>query len=665
MEELAQNNNIDTYVDVLNNIPEISKRDIEYNIEEWVKQYIGSKFEFREYQKETIVNIVYNIANRKNKTQLIEAPTGSGKSLLNIISAGVLAEYYGLTSYILVSDLYLWKQYEDFVKVHSVIKHNFGMLKGQTGNYMCAVNHEDMRNADCRMAGISWASMFDPRAAANLGYTCANTCKYIKDRKKALRSKVVIMTYQLYHYMLNVVDKMNPNAAFSFKKRDIIFCDECHNIPGIVKNNFSPEIKYSDIHEFKTLYKYCEEYCTSKTLFDTKCLDGFNLTYDDDLECEDITPITEKYKWDYIKETFDEIWNIVSNENSNDVNVNNAITNYLKLFDIYKSTVQRIESVLRYKRQIWKEQFTDSDKTYYKACSWFRNTGCFWSDLNTCVEHTGPEYIIREIEDSRLLKQKIVKFSNVKEDYLCYYFLLNTSANQVLMSATIGGYDAFYENIGFKYVEEHFNNTDEEIEYTIIPSTFDFSKSPVIFFNRYKMSYSDKAKSLPILSKVIYQICENKFANEKGMIQTGSYSNAKELYDNAPSHIKSRMLLYDGSKDKTDKITLHQMSSNTILVGPTLVEGIDLPGEECRFIIILKVPYPVIIDKYVKEKMNLFPMWYNSTTSNTIIQGIGRGNRFKEDYCTTYILDACFLTLYNATKEQYPVELQNRIKIYN
>ena len=54
----------------------------------------------------------------------------------------------------------------------------------------------------------------------------------------------------------------------------------------------------------------------------------------------------------------------------------------------------------------------------------------------------------------------------------------------------------------------------------------------------------------------------------------------------------------------------------------------------------------------------------NSTTSNTIIQGIGRGIRNDTDYCVTYILDACFMNLYRATQEQYPPELQNRIKFY-
>ena len=97
------------------------------------------------------------------------------------------------------------------------------------------------------------------------------------------------------------------------------------------------------------------------------------------------------------------------------------------------------------------------------------------------------------------------------------------------------------------------------------------------------------------------------------------------------------MLLYNGNREKTSMINLHKISKDTILVGPTLNEGIDLPGDECRFIIIMKVPYPSLGDRYVKEKIKYFPLWYNSTTSNTIIQGIGRGNRFKDDYCTTYI----------------------------
>jgi len=206
---------------------------LEDNIKNWAYKNIFEKFEFREHQFETILNICKNILEDVNHTQIIEAPTGSGKSLMNIISAGVLADYYGKSSYILCSDLYLWKQYEDFIVKHPFIKQKFGILKGQTGNYNCYRNNEDMRNADCRIAGISWGKLFNYKNAKQLGYECVLSCPYVKARKKALMSKVVVMTYQLYHYMINIVDKHTDSENQSvFRSRDILFCDECHNIPN-------------------------------------------------------------------------------------------------------------------------------------------------------------------------------------------------------------------------------------------------------------------------------------------------------------------------------------------------------------------------------------------------------------------------------------------------
>ena len=61
-------------------------------------------------------------------------------------------------------------------------------------------------------------------------------------------------------------------------------------------------------------------------------------------------------------------------------------------------------------------------------------------------------------------------------------------------------------------------------------------------------------------------------------------------------------------------------------------------------------------------KKELFPLWYDSVTSNSIIQNIGRGVRNEHDYCDTFILDGCFERLYEATRSQFPIEIQQRIK---
>ena len=83
---------------------------IKNNIMQWVKKNLSVNFVFRTHQLETIINIVSNILNSDETNQIIEAPTGSGKSVIILVSAGVLSEYYHRRSYILCSDLSLWKQ---------------------------------------------------------------------------------------------------------------------------------------------------------------------------------------------------------------------------------------------------------------------------------------------------------------------------------------------------------------------------------------------------------------------------------------------------------------------------------------------------------------------------------------------------------------------------
>ena len=621
------------------------------NIKDWASKFIGTDFEFREYQFDTIYDICLNILNGVNHTQIIEAPTGSGKSLLNIISAGVLAEYYDISSYILVSDLYLWKQYDEFINGHKNIKDSFGVLKGQTGNYTCEKNNEDMRNADCRMANISWAKLYNNAVAEELGYDCAKYCPYIKARKKALNSKVVVMTYQLYHFMINIVGDNNNSS--SFKQRPVIFCDECHNIPKIITDCFTPSLRLSNIKHFKQLHSYKGE---------IKMYDLFDDNPEPTVRTQDYKLIHFEKSVEDIEKEYNKIFEILCNLNAPSTLVDEAFNKYEEFLESFNETVCCIESNLSYKKQELKQPFTQEEQILYKSCSWYRNSMCLWNDFKMCIEEIGIEYIVRSVSESKLQEEPVVTFTCVKEDYVVHKFLLSNAENRVMMSATLGGIEAFSENIGRKYLEKEFVE-GEQIIYKQIPSTFDFSKSPIYFINRYKMSFKEKDQSLIQLKPIINKICSVRFPNERGMIQTGSYAIAKNIYDNAPIEIQQRMLLYNNAKEKSYMITKHQLSDNTILIGPTLVEGIDLPGDQCRFIIILKVPYPVIVDDYVKQKMKLFPLWYNSTTSNTIIQGIGRGNRYKEDYCITYILDACFLTLYNSTKSQYPKELQERIKI--
>ena len=625
---------------------------LERIVEDWVFEKIDEKFEFREHQLECIVRIIKNILDHQYQNYIVEAPTGSGKSLINMVAAGVLADYFDMTSYILCSDLFLWEQYENFLKKYK--KTGIASIKGQTGNYVCKLNGEDMKNADCKMAGLSWAAMFNPATIEKYGYDCAYTCPYVKARKKAIKSRVCVMTYQLFLFIMN-----NPNynkdskGCPIFAPHDVLFCDECHNIPEIVQMQYSPTIVEAHWEKLEHLYNGTTEH--QPNLFD-----DMDTSYGEN----DIHTLYPKFS--ELKKDIDKWWKVWTCPESRKDEDMECANKYLNVLEAYKDPCEAIKARIIAKKNN-KEHITKDDIRMFKLVSWWENHMCEWHDFCTAIECTGNQYLLKDITIANNDKHISVAFKCTKEDFITWYFFLQRAQYKVMVSATVGTKEAYDERMGFCYEKKDAWSYDSTIVnesfMEVIPSTFDFTESPVFFFNKFKMSYRERELSFKHLKTVIYSILKTKFDKQKGMIQTGSYEFAKRLFDDAPYEIKQRMLVYNGSREKVSMVKLHQMSEDTILVGPTLNTGVDLPGDECRFIIILKVPYPSLADKLVNERNKLFPLWYNTHTSNEIIQGIGRGVRYNGDWCVTYILDACFFGLYQNTKHQYSEELQNRIQI--
>lgn len=639
-----------------------SDKEIKECCYEWAFNKIGKKFEFREHQLECIVRIIQNILNHKYQNYIVEAPTGSGKSIINMIAAGVLADYFDITSYILVSDLFLWEQYDNFLKKHK--RTGIAILKGQTGNYTCKLNGEDIKNSDCRMADISWASLFNTKTCCDLGYDCALTCEYVQARKKAVRAKVCVMTYQLFLFIMNnPMFNQNQNGSPIFTVHNVLFCDECHNIPEIVQLQYSPTIVKEDFDKLKALYNQTTE--NQLTLFDIEETKHSIDEKDESTVIYDNYPTWSELYKDLCK--WWRVWTCVESRKDEDITASNLYLDVLKKFC---PIVEKIKGHITCKKMNH-EPLTKDEIRMFKLCSWHENYMCHWHDYCQAIAQTGNEYLLKDInipEKDKLIKDEdiYVTFKCTKEDFITWFFLLRRAQYKVMVSATVGTKDAFDERMGFVYEDKtqwnHPNSIVNESYMEVIPSTFDFTESPVWFLNKFKMSFREREISFRHLKNVIYSICQTKFKDQRGMIQTGSYEFAKRLYNDAPEDIKARMLIYNGSREKVTTVRIHQMSPDTILVGPTLNTGIDLPGDQCRFIIILKVPYPTLLDKLVHERNKLYPLWYNSHTANEIIQGIGRGVRFNGDWCVTYILDASFNQLYNSTRKQFPEELQERIK---
>lgn len=604
----------------------LKKQIIEYS-----NKILGCDFKFREYQFENIYKILNSIINNEKNTIIVNAPTGSGKSIICIICAGVLAEYYNKSSYILCSELMLFDQYYNFIKEHNI---DFGMIKGQTGNYKCFVNKKDIIYGECKLDRIPWKILLNTPLALNKGYSCVTKCEYVKARKHALSKKVILMTYHLYINSMQYLSK-NPDSKYTFPIKDVIFCDECHNIPDIVQKQYSASISINQLEKLSKLYT---------SIFG----DGYDLFNNHNNE------FTQQYTTSNLFYDKLKTYLIDINKETNKESIFKLLDDFLNILIFFGKFVTEYEDDL-YLKKINNEFINEED---IKLINWYHSYIETLSGLIEIIRNTGIEYLVTQSEFDEHNKLSNIKFNCVKEDYITYNKLLSHAPYRVLLSATVGGEDisAFVDNIGVKYTKA------QTYDYNRIKSTFNFNNSPIYVFNKYKMSYSEKEKSLKYIKELIYGVCKSKYPNKRGIIQTGSYDIAKQIYNDAPIEIKNRMIIYNDSKEKGFSINDYKLTSNSILIGPSLNEGIDFPDDLCRFIIIAKVPYPSLADLFVKEKMKLFPNWYEYTTINQIIQGLGRGIRNKNDYCDTFIFDGCFINLYNKNQNQFPDEIKSRIK---
>lgn len=140
-------------------------------------------------------------------------------------------------------------------------------------------------------------------------------------------------------------------------------------------------------------------------------------------------------------------------------------------------------------------------------------------------------------------------------------------------------------------------------------------------------------------------LISRKHDGQKGLIHTVSYDRAEQLYES----FKGNAILHERSSPEGygDEYYIRQWQEGEkdMLLSPALMEGVDLPDEECRWQVLVKVPYPRRGDSRVSYLIDEESDWdwYYDNTARSILQAVGRGVRSDTDYCSFYVLDECFL----------------------
>lgn len=549
--------------------------------------------EFRKYQKEAIVMILEAFQKDPKSNIILDAPTGSGKSIIALVTSKILSSpYFKKQSYILTSETFLQDQYEESVKQFDF---KAPSIKG-IDRYNCTINHDKISLGDCKIKRI--------KGQALRSLHCYSTCPYYSRRDAASKSPIAVLNYNYWIIQQTYVNRTSDHPLFT--TRDVTFFDEAHKIVSVVNNHFSPRITENITKKSKVVL----EFLASNGL------------------------ITSTEKASSYKSISRLVTSILAGMDNND------FKNLHELEFLLEDVVQESSKLEGQTNELFgvKKEVSNDHRKAMAAADFIKDVHCKIEDYIEIVGGNHKELLVRTEKENE------VAYFCTNESYMMEKQFHKYYNFGVFMSATFLNHDFFVKYSNMK-----------NVQVIKIPSTFDFEKSPIFYSKEFNMSYYEKDKSRPAQAKKINEIV-NKY--ESGIIHTGSYDNARYLKDRINN---KKIRYYNNTAEKKELINKLSRDKNFFIAGPSLLEGIDLIGDISRCQIFMKIPFLNLGDRFTKVRFDKNKLWYSWETSLNFVQGIGRSNRFKEDYCDTYILDSSFQRLLQA--KMIPDYINERIKI--
>ena len=147
------------------------------------------------------------------------------------------------------------------------------------------------------------------------------------------------------------------------------------------------------------------------------------------------------------------------------------------------------------------------------------------------------------------------------------------------------------------------------------------------------------------------------FPNQKGIVHTVSYRLRDAILDR--SIYRRRFITHNwhGNGGLSREQALEKFKASTepvVLISPSMSRGVDLPHDQCRFVIVVKVPFLSLGDPQVRARLKQDPEWYAAAAADELVQAFGRGVRARDDYCVGFILDSTFGWFARRNKRLFP-----------
>jgi ATP-dependent DNA helicase DinG len=176
-------------------------------------------------------------------------------------------------------------------------------------------------------------------------------------------------------------------------------------------------------------------------------------------------------------------------------------------------------------------------------------------------------------------------------------------------------------------------------------SPFPLDRRPIVYRPVGALSQATLAELEPAVFDEVQAILA-RHPRDKGVVHVPSYAAGERLMrhlDKCAPDERRRVIWIGSAAAKSEALEIHRASTRpTVLVSPSLREGVDLPDDDLRFQVLTKMPYPDLGDPWTAARLARDPRWYALETAKALVQAYGRSCRHAEDRGVTYVLDGQF-----------------------
>ena len=259
---------------------------------------------------------------------------------------------------------------------------------------------------------------------------------------------------------------------------------------------------------------------------------------------------------------------------------------------------------------------------------------------------------VMEIQETEKRGYKKVVYRAIDVSKFADDYLFHMGRKVLLMSATILNADGFAKSLGIP---------KDDYDAISLASPFPVENRPIFQVGVGSMSAKMINDTLPRMKSAVQAIMD-EHVNQKGIIHCHTYKIAKYLKYNLRSRKYAKRILIHDSTNRDEILRKHMNSKEpTVLLSPSMTEGVDLKGDLSRFQIICKVPYPYLGDPIIRKRMSKNSKWYPMKTAMSIVQSCGRSVRTTEDTAVTYILDSDWNNFYSRNRDVFPAGFKESI----